>query len=304
MDRLKALVTKIFNSFLISRFVAKNIDLFLGQLVGIVILMISLNYGIKLDVLYVSLGMAFVTVVLEAFSLYYFHVTPGKFFMGLRVYPPTLLSSFKRSFSCYFRALGLGIPVLGLGFSLGYYLLGISKKEIPWDKYGEIKQEKKHFLVGMVSALVVNVLIIGGISLVYLPSQKNVVEAPQKTTVLETIVSYPGFENLTKPAQELTEEEKSISDVWNMACRLGAVGLLDQYNGPLLEQSIALIALTCEKGIREVGPEDDIEVIYMKACGYGIGVGAALIFKDRLEDSPVHTDGERLLREICLPGME
>lgn len=303
MTKVKAFITKIFNPLLISRFLAKNIDLLLGQMLGVFILIFALNQGIKLDALSVSLGMALITIILEALSLYYFHVTPGKFFMGLRVYSPTLKDSFKRSFSCYFRALGLGIPVLGLGFSLGYYLLGINKREIPWDKYGTITQQRKHFLTGIVSALVINSLILIVVSSLQIRHNQETTPLVKKTNAMETVVGYPGFEDLTKTfSDELTEEEQSVSDVWNVACRLGAVGLLDYYKGPLLEEgSIAIISGACERGIKEIGPDDDIEVIYMKACGYGIGVGAALIFKDDITNSPINKDGKKLLREICLP---
>lgn len=307
MTKVKSFITKIFNPLLISRFLAKNIDLLLGQMVGIIILMMALNHGIKLDPLSMSLGMAFLTIVLEAICLFYFHVTPGKFFMGLRVYPDSFKSSFQRSFSCYFRALGLGIPVLGLVFSFAYYLLGINNKEIPWDKYAKVTQQRKHFITGITSALVINTLILIVVSsLHWAQNQKEEAaeEVSKKSSALETVVGYPGFNDFSKPDSELTEEEQSVSDVWNMACRLGAVGLLDFYQGPLLERSIAVISASCERGMVEIAPEDDIEVIYMKACGYGIGVGAALIFKEDIENSPIVKDGEKLLKEICLPNFK
>jgi hypothetical protein len=303
----KALIFKVFNPFLISRFLAKNIDLLLGQLIALIILMNGAARGVQLNPMAVSLGMFLVTIILEALSLYYFKLTPGKFFMGLRVYPDSLTNSFKRSFSCYFRALGLGIPVLGLIFSLAYYLLGVNNKPIPWDKYGQITQTRKHFLTGMVSALVVNALILILVSSLQIkPSSEPTTASINKVSTLETIVDYPGFEEGSRFNSVLTEREQSISDIWNMSCRLGAVGLLDYFKGPLLEQRIEIISMTCERGIEMViDANDDVESIYMKACSYGIGVGAALMFQQDMENSPLSSEAEaeKILKAICLPAM-
>jgi hypothetical protein len=287
---------KIININLISRFFAKQIDLLLIHLISFSLYLYLIKQELEYNPLVVFLPVLLIGTIWEAISIFLFNTTLGKFFLGLRIYPNSLLDSFKRSFLSYIKGLGLGLPVLGWFLMVYQYLTGINQ-EISWDKYGKVEQKKEDFIMGMISFTIINVLIVLTLALLFIQKQKTVQHEDQ-TSIEKVVVGYPGINDLD---QGISEEEKEL---WNSSCVLGALGALEYFNYKNLNsEQVELIKLACEQGEDYLEVQEPPETIYMKACGFGIGVGTSLQQGDR---QIINFKGkeEEILKRICISPLE
>lgn len=286
----RALLKKYVNWQLISRFVAKQIDILLVQIVSFGIYVGALQQGKEFNALAIFVIALLVAVPVEATLLYWINYTPGKFFLGLRVYPASWLDSFKRSSYCYVRGLGLGLPLINWIVAAVAYGQGLHQGGIAWDKYGPVVQNKKQLWWGLITAT--GLIIIISLSLIKLSLSEQAQEAgPPAVTPVETVVI---------PYQEVDEELKTL---WTIACQLGVVGLMQEEKVVPPEEFGAQTLAACEQSAAKyLKIDDDPTMVFMKACGYGIGLGSQLL--PTLGRNLTQARKEELLKNICVDQVQ
>lgn len=291
---------QIININLISRFFAKQIDLVLVHLAAFVFYAINLKYSlINIHPLLIYMISLLLWTLLEGVMVFYFNTTLGKFSLGLRIYPETLRKSMQRSWDCYIKGLGLGLPLVGWFLSGYYYLKGL-KEPIPWDKYAPVHQSQKHFLQGMITLMGVGLIIIISSLIIHLNFKQNPPEVNSSPSeIVETVtVDYPNMDSEGVSGQLIEEETEEL---WLRACQLGAVGFLNHQG--VEEFNIELITETCYVGSSKyLDIQEEPSILYLKACSFGIGIGSSLLYKD-LDLSPIKNNPEELLKVICLPDL-
>lgn len=277
---------KFFNKLLWSRFIARQIDIIIVH--GLAFLIFNyLSQVYELNPLFVFLACLVLNQALEAILVYYFNCTFGKFLLGLRIYPKSLKDSFKRSYLVYVKALALGFPILGWLFMAISYFQSLNQPP-EWDKYGAVVQEPKNLTKGLIWLLGLNITI-GILSFQEYKQQKVVKVKPE---VLETIViEYEGQE----------DESNSIGVLWNKACLYGAISFAQMEN---LQLDINTVNFACKQAGKLLIKEDDEpEVLYLKACGMGIGISGQVLYGDEL-DGKMQGREREILKQVCIPNID
>lgn len=277
---------KFFNKLLWSRFIARQIDILIVH--GTAFLFFNyLSQIYELNPLFVFLLCLFLNQGLEAILVFYFNTTFGKFLLGLRVYPASLKDSFKRSYFVYIKALALGFPILGWLFMIISYFQSLNQRP-EWDKYGEVTQESKHLNKGLIWLLVLNITI-GFLTFQEYKKQQVQVNKPK---ALETIVI---------EYEDQDDETNSIAVLWNKACLYGAISFAQIENQQL---DINTVNFACKQaGKILIKDNDEPEVLYLKACGMGIGIGGQVLYGDEIDQKMQGRERE-ILKQVCIPNID
>lgn len=269
------------------RFMARQVDIIIVH--GLAFLCFNyLSQFYELNPLFVFLSCLVINQALEAVLVYYLNATFGKFLFGLRIYPKTLKDSFKRSYLVYIKALALGFPILGWLFMAISYFQSLNHPP-EWDRYGEVIQDPKHLTKGLIWLLVLNITI-GVLTYKEYRQQKKVVKS--NPDVLETIViEYEGQ----------AEDDNSIGALWNKACLYGAISFAQIEN---LQLDINTVNFACKQaGKILINQNDEPEVLYLKACGMGIGIGGQVLYGDEL-DLKMQGREREILKQVCIPNID
>lgn len=276
---------KFFNKVLWSRFAARQIDLLIVQLTSFGIFSyLAKNYAV--NPLIVFMITLFTYHLLEGLLLYYIKTTVGKFFLGLRVYPKSLKISLLRSLKVYWAGLGLGIPVFGWMMMLIQYFKAVNQPPA-WDKDSPLVQTHQNLNKGLIAFLIMNCLVILLYSSLPMPEVKKNIP-PIETVVIE----YEGYEGGPQTTQQI---------LWQKACMYGALSFAQTQNEQL---DTGVVTFACKEGAKKLMQEgDEPEVIYIKACGFGLGIGTQLIWDEQAVENMQEEAGE-LLKKVCIPNID